>query len=262
MECEGQSKRVFLSPVWGMGVSLLVGNLVVALILGGSTLSYRDRGDRREGVLPKAVSGYDLELLGAMVESHESHSNVLPSELELVFYLDHQEDVYVKIRERYPRKYYWLDDVRPGEPWQAKRENRFKWPTDEVLLPLGLSPADLVGLVRLGRETPSHEERVAPVLLGGPASIPTAVAYRFTFKANAPARIRYNIFAAGTDDGIESVAAYRQVNAGQPFDLRWEAGTRPEGYYRLYVDGYFLTDNRPITGIVEFFHTPSWLRRQ
>jgi hypothetical protein len=81
-------------------------------------LAYRARNGRWEGVRSGPVSGYDVELLGAMVESEQATAGV-PDEMAVLFFLDGQEDVYLTVRERDPLEYYWLDRVVPPKGWRS-----------------------------------------------------------------------------------------------------------------------------------------------
>lgn len=221
-------------------------------------LAYSDRGNRHEGVDPKPVSGYDIVLVGAVVETAGTET-AWPEDASLAFFLDRPREVFITLRERRPKTYYWLDKVRPERPWRAKVTNVFTWPSKEVLRPLGLRPADLLLLARLDRELPSRRESVAPVMLA-PAGGARIGTYRFTFKSNAVSQIGWSIF--GPDDSDEPVATGTpsRYSADRPFDVRWDATGKPEGRYRLFLKGYFLSDNAKIELSVDFYHAPLWPR--
>src|SRR6185436_9647898 len=117
-------------------------NLLVTSVLGlvafgiaGDDFSYRDRGNRHEGTKPKPIGGYDVELLGAVVEP--SSMADFPDRAAVSFFLEREEPVCFLIREREPREYYRLDQVKPASPWRPGATNTFEWPSGEVLRPLG-----------------------------------------------------------------------------------------------------------------------------
>jgi len=57
-------------------------------------LQYQNRGNRYEGLKPKPVSGYDIELLSALVDWREP-SPAWPQTLHLKFYLPAAEPVFI-----------------------------------------------------------------------------------------------------------------------------------------------------------------------
>lgn len=236
---------------------LLVTSVLSVFALGmGDDLSYRDRGNRYEGTNPKPISGYDVELLGAMVEPVPSSSTDFPDRATISFFLEGEQTVHLLARERTPREYYWLDQVKPASPWRPRATNTFSWPSGDVLRPLGLRPADLLFLVRLGYDKPRSEERVAPVLVESAAGGRKISGYRFTFRTQATAKVRYSV--SGPDSTTPPPTLYSQRAAAVPFDISWNAAGKPEGIYRLVLEGYFTADNQPFTQVVEFFHSPVW----
>lgn len=219
---------------------------------------YRDRGDRHEGVKSKPVSGYDIELVGALVETG-GPGGAWPEKASLAFFLERHSNVFITIRERRPENYYWLDKVQPERPWVPKVTNVFTWPSGEVLRPLGVQPDDLVFLARLDRELPSRQEAVVPVRLGSAGGSQVG-RYRFTFKSNAVAKVGWSVFGPGDGGAVLAKEAPSRYSADRLFDIRWDAGDKPEGRYRLLLKGYFLNDNAKIELIVDFYHAPVWPR--
>ena len=65
-------------------------------------LQYQNRGNRYEGLKPKPVSGYDIELLSALVDYREP-SSTWPQTLRLKFYLPAAEPVFLTVRQPRPK---------------------------------------------------------------------------------------------------------------------------------------------------------------
>ena len=97
-----------------------------------ANLDYQNRGDHFEGIRPKPVSGYDIEIISVLVDYQEP-ADLLPDQLRVTFYLQSQTPVYLIVREQDYRLFYWLDRVKPTKEWQAKSINEFTWPTGAVL---------------------------------------------------------------------------------------------------------------------------------
>lgn len=229
---------------------------LTTLGMAGDTLSYRDRGNRHEGTKPKPIGGYEVELLGAVVEPVPGAD--FPDKAVLSFFLERDETVHVLIRERDPKEYYRLDQVKPASPWRPGAANTFTWPSGDVLRPLGLRPSDLLVLARLGFDKPRFRERVAPVLLGPAAGGRRISGYRFTFRLQSTAKIRHAVYEPGSAAPIQPVAPYSRRPADTPFEIFWSAEGRAEGTYRLVLQGYFTADNQPLQQEVELFHSPTW----
>ncbi len=230
----------------------------VALGMAGDDLSYRDRGNRHEGAKPKPIGGYDIELLGVMVEPVPVSSVQFQDKVAISFFLEREEPVHFLARELMSREFYWLDQVKPPSPWRPRATSTFSWPSSDVLRPLGLRPADLLFLVRLGHDKPRLEERVAPVLFEPAPSGRKISGYRFTFRTQATAKTRHALYGPGSTKPLEPVPPYSPRAADTPFAVSWNAEGRTEGNYRLVVEGYFTADNQRFTQGVEFFHSPVW----
>jgi hypothetical protein len=100
--------------------------------LGEMHLQYRNRGNRYEGVRPKPVSGYDIELISARVGYKEAGKQ-MPERLKVQVYLAQPSQVHLTVRELDYKYYYWMDKVQPAKPWQPGFDNVFDWPTREVI---------------------------------------------------------------------------------------------------------------------------------
>src|SRR5512145_2981280 len=82
--------------------------LIPALLAAQSDLDYQNRGEYYEGIRPKPVSGYDIEVVSVLVD-YRDPADRLPDRLRARFYLDSKTDVYLNIREQDYRLFYWLD---------------------------------------------------------------------------------------------------------------------------------------------------------
>jgi hypothetical protein len=240
-----------------LGLSLLL--LALTLPTLADQYDYQDRGDRREGIRAKPVSGDDIELISVRAEPLSLPAGSVPERMRLSFFLPANEPVNVTVRELDYRYYYWLDQVRPSAAWTPGETNNFLWPTEDVLQWLyqrGLQAADLGALVRLGDSVvPALRERVAPAVLAGGDGPVALEGYGFTFKVNLPARLSCVLYRAGEKDALWS-KTFRSVSAGRPFTCRVPVAKLTEGDYHLEVDGYSLDTNAGIQQVVSFFYSP------
>lgn len=242
--------------LWSLLLVLSAASTVGA---AGAELEYGARGNRHEGLKPKPVSGYDIELIGAMaIPSGGGLAAAMdPSSASLSFYLPEARTVSVVVREKEPRAYYWLDRVQPARPFWSGTTNRFRWPVADVIGPAEVRAESLVALVRLDRETPGRRERVAPVVFPSLDSALQITGYRFVLRVNAPAKLRYRIYATGSAEPMVG-SEHKKRSGGKPFEISWHAGESPGGEYRLLIEGYFLEDNTPVDQEISFVHSPSW----
>ena len=218
-------------------------------------LQYQNRGNRYEGIRPRPVSGYDVELLSARVE-HAEPGAQMPDRLRLRFHLDRPATVHLTVRELDYVHYYWLDRVQPTRPWTVGFGNTFEWSTRDVLRQLaGLSINDLGVVARLDRPEPSAIERVAPVILSH-AEEPREVArYVFTFRTGGDARVEAAVFREVGGAALFTDRIARQLG-GRPFAVRWDASRQAPGAYTLTIGGYFLDTNARVSQAVHFYHQP------
>ena len=219
-----------------------------------ANLDYQNRGDRFEGVKPKPVSGYDIEVISVLADYREPAER-LPDQLRVGFYLQSQTPVHLTVREQDYRLYYWLDRVKPAKEWQTKAANEYTWPTGAVLRQLDqkLNPYELGVLIRLGRETPAENEEIAPAILYHTQLPEKIYGYLFTMKTNGDARLSCKIFL-GKESSEIMTQAFRRIPGGRPFTVRWDAVGTQEGQYTLVCNGYFLDTNQPLRQTVRFFH--------
>jgi hypothetical protein len=145
--------------------------LVVGLVVVSSStanaqdvLDYQRRANRYEGIRPKPVSGFDIELLSAQVDFADNRET-LGERFHVRFFLKQPANVHLVVRELDYQHHYWLDKVVPKSPWQAGFGNVFEWSTADVMQRLGdLRISDLGVMARLGRDNPSATEEVAPAV--------------------------------------------------------------------------------------------------
>jgi hypothetical protein len=239
---------------WTIATVLLLAALPL-LAQYDPALEYQDRGNRHEGLKPKPVSGYDVELLSALVDYREA-SPGWPPTLHLKFYLPAAEPVFVTVRQPRPKTaYYWLDKVTPPAPWRPRAFNEFTWPTEPVLRNLTkVTLDDLGAVVRLRQEDPSRQETIAPAALFHTQPPKAVSGYRFTFKTNGTAFVTGKIYRG---DKVVYQRPQNQEKAGSPFTLDWDTQGQPEGEYRLELSGYF-SDNTEVDKDVLFYHRASW----
>jgi hypothetical protein len=222
-----------------------------------SSLDYQNRGDRFEGIRPKPVSGYDIELISVLVDYQEPIEQ-LPDQLRVAFYLHGQAPVHLTVREQDYRLFYWLDRVKPAKDWQAKSINEFTWPTGAVLRQLDqkLNLYELGVLIRLKKETPASVEDIAPAILYHARPPDKIGGYLFTMKTNGDARLSCKVYREGEPAEL-MMQAFRRIPGGRPFTLRWDAASAQEGQYSLVCKGYFLDNSQPVQQTIRFFHKPT-----
>jgi len=219
-------------------------------------LQYRKRANRFEGIKPKPVSGFDVELLAAQIDYRENASR-LGERLRARFYLDRQRPVHLVVRELDYRHYYWLDRVEPRQPWRAGFDNVFEWPTGEVLKQLrGLQPHDLGVVARLDKPNPGADEAVAPVVLYQSRPPHSAASYLFYFRLREESVVKASIYPGSSQQPVFTQDFGRQAG-GRPFAVKWtQAAQAQAGSYRLVLRGYVSSSNDPIVQVVRFHHEP------
>jgi len=234
-------------------ISIVLLSMPLAL-WADSNLDYQNRGAHYEGVRPKPVSGYDIEVISVLADYLEPATQ-LPHQLRVGFYLQSQTPVHLTVREQDYRLYYWLDKVKPAKGWRAKSVNEYTWPTAPVLRQLDqkLNLYELGVLIRLGRETPAENEEIAPAILYHEQPPDKIGGYLFTMKTNGDARLSCKVFR-GREQTELMTQAFRRIPGGRPFTVRWDAERAPEGQYALVCNGYFLDTNQPLRQTVRFFH--------
>jgi len=216
-----------------------------------SPLEYQDRGDRYEGLKLKPLSASTIELISATTEYADG--NQIPDYLRLRFYLDQENTPFITVRELEPKHFYWMDKIRPHEPWRGGAENEFAWPTKDVIVHLnGLRPSDLAIVARLDRPLASAEERVVPVALYH-THVPTSIrSYIFGFRSSGFA----SVGVAVSSDRALTTKPLIQKRAwpNRPFTISWDGANHPEGWYKLLLDGRFPDNGQTVRQSVSFYH--------
>jgi len=108
---------------WKIFLLVLVTPLACASLCAQAqdNLLYQKRTNRYEGIKPKPVSGFDIELVSARVD-YSDNPERLGERFQARFFLDRPTNVYLVVRELDYRYYYWLDKVPPhhrGDPDMA-----------------------------------------------------------------------------------------------------------------------------------------------
>lgn len=246
--------RHFLFPTI---LSLLCGLVFTPSASWADTrLKYQDRGTYHEGIKPKPVAGYDLELISVLADYREP-STALPEKLKIRFFLPEKAEVYLTVRELDYRLFYWLDKVTPSESWTKGFDNTFTWVTSPVLQDLdqGMNMYELGVLARLGNENPASKEHIAPVILYHSSPPTTVKGYWFTLKPNGLANVVCAVYAEKSNTAVWD-NTFRRKPAGQPFSVKWDASQAQEGPYEFNVTGYFLENNQRINQTIIFYHQP------
>lgn len=220
-------------------------------------LKYQNRGSHYEGIKPKPVSGFDIELISVLADYREP-TTTLPEKLKIQFYLPEDSEVHMTVRELDYRQFYWLDQVTPSTSWTKGFGNTFTWATGPVLQDLDrhMNMYDLGVLARLGQPTPASIEHIAPVIFYHTSPPTTVQGYWFTLKPNGRARIKCEVYPKEGDTAMWS-RTFRRKPAGQPFSIQWDASQAAEGSYFFLLTGYFLDSNQPINQTIHFYHRPT-----
>ncbi|MGH8578740.1 MAG: hypothetical protein ACREVK_00995 [Gammaproteobacteria bacterium] len=226
-------------------------------VLGQEDLDYQKRGNRYEGIKPKPVSGFDIELLSARIDYRDNTDSV-GERFQVRFYLEHPAPAHLVVRELDNEHYYWLDKVEPKSPWQPGFANVFDWPTADVIRQLdGLKLYDLGVVVRLDEPEPGAIEHVAPVMLYQSQQPTEVKGYVFTFRLRDEANVKGTVYneSSGKPLFVQDLGRQR---GGRPFTVRWGLTATPAraGAYKLVLAGYVLGTNDPVSQVVHFYHQP------
>jgi hypothetical protein len=187
MKCKDTMGRLaFIVGACLSGICLMISSSA----LGQEKLEYQRRANRYEGIKPKPVSGFDIELLSARID-HQDNADSMGERFQVRFFLERPRPVHLVVRELDYKHYYWLDKVEPKSPWRAGFANAFDWPTADVIRQLdGLKLYNLGVVARLDKPEPGAIEKVAPAVLYQ-SQQPTEVrGYVFTFRLRDEAKVK------------------------------------------------------------------------
>jgi hypothetical protein len=241
---------------------LLLVALSAAVFSQSPALVYQDRGGYREGVRSSPSVNVSVDLIAAQVDMSDNRP---PGPLfRASFFLPERSDLTLTIREIDQRYSYWLDGLRPRADWKAGAVNQFEWPTAPVIqaltwMPPRLTLGDLGGTVRVGTGFPSMVERVLPVVLSQGAATAPGTAYLFAFRVTARARLRFETYGAG-DLRPRDVQTFPRVDPLNAQRVTIAAASWPEGWYRIVISGYGLSDNAEVNQVINFYHSRNLLR--
>lgn len=221
-------------------------------------LEYQRRGNYNEGVRGKTVGGEDLVLISAMVDYQEPVKK-LPDKLQVQFYLEKPDAVDIRVREIEQKYFYWLDTVNPTKPWIKGAHNHFAWDTASVLQVLN-SRMNMYALGIVIKLTPNRradiDYQVAPPVFFSQTLPSRIAAYRFDLKPGENALLNISIDQGTGTDPVYSTRIRRAVG-GRPVPIIWNVDQADPGFYRLVVDGYFLSSNALILRRIGFVHQPT-----
>jgi len=216
----------------------------------------------REGIRPTPSTGPSLNLIAALTDYQEQASR-LPAQFRARFYLPDTRTPSLTIREIESRYNYWLGDLNLKENWRPQAVNEFSWSTDKVVRrltwegPLGLG--DLAAAVRLDSSgLDSNQEDVAPVTLYSLEVPETVEGYRFVFLPNQRMRLQFQVFPDKGNQPLEAPQTLSVVLAGSPQPVAWKMGNARDGWYKLVIKGFLLSDNAgnsSVSRVVRFYHS-------
>lgn len=216
-------------------------------------LEYQRRGEYWEGIQPRPVSGFDIELLSASVDYSEPQSD-FPTTNKLLLYLTTPAQIDLTVRELSPKQYYLMNRVKEEETWQ-QGFNSYQWSTETVLKPLNLRIEQLGIIARINRSGNQQAESVAPVIFYH-SQYPIKInGYRFAFKVGSSAHLNYAIYSGENSMPLLERELGKKMG-GDPFMITWDCSKAEVGNYELVVDGYLLQDNSPLHQSIKFHHQP------
>jgi len=227
---------------------------------------------RQEGLAAEPKSADAIVLVSALADV--TGPEILgdwPPQFHLRFFLPAGEpSPDIRIRQlRSLTGYYMMDSVAPPKPWAPGVVNEFAWTRDVVAdvynfqvpperrkdVTKGDWLAGLGLVVSLGTAGPTASLQrftVAPAVLTSSNRPLAVVNYLFSFRTNAAAKVTGAILSS-SDRVVYTTPPY-QATSGSPFTVRWPAGDRPEGWYRLVLDVSF--EGQPQV-VVRFYHRRS-----
>lgn len=246
--------KVFLKSLMIVGLLIYVTG---SLFAGDKDeLIYQERDNRSEGIIPKPISGYDIDLISVQANyegrREQVNTDTVPDFYKMKFFLDEKEKVFVTLRELEYNTYYRADSFSPVKPWKTGFGNEVVLPTADVIKPLGIKMNTLGVLVRLKINKPSADEYVAPAVFYHADTPAKITGYIFHMSIAEDAKIKWKVFKKA---GNEEVAqGGKAPEGGVTFAVLWNALDAPSGAYRLVINGYLLEDYQRISKVINFYH--------
>ena len=232
-----------------------------AWIAAASALSpydYAERGPegekRMEGTVPVPVSGYpDLALVSFLAKSLKENPGQ-PVVLKLAFYMPRDGQLFIKAQPNYPEKLYFM---RPEQVrWEKGWKKFSRWPVDDVLVHLDISPENLCVLGRLDRPDDGSGD-IVPLVLYAKKPLARISGYQLVFRPGRDLRrLVYELHCL--ESGQETtVATHYNLLKKNPVDLDLDMSGMQEGYFRLVVTGKYKNSTEEIYRSYRFYHQPS-----
>jgi|GEM_PF-5198632 len=199
-----------------------------------STLEYRDRGDRMEGIRSFwETGGADIDFWGAYIEGADFPSSDSIKSVQLKFYLPDSANLTIIVRDL-RKKNYWMI---PHQTQWPRQWNAFIWPGQEVLTKAPIQLYELIPRA-MTMETPFQ---VVPVLLGNDGFWPRRQKYVFVFETSGKAEILVT-WLQKVEKGYKKLESYTLTEPAEtPFVVEREfkpssaSESEKEGIYRLQL---------------------------
>lgn len=233
------------------------GAIALAPAQSRANLDYQNRGRYKEGTRGEPSTGVPLDLVAAMIDYREPYTQ-LPAQFQALVYVPREDNVHLTIREADPEYYYWLDQVQPEGGWQPGRVIRFQWSTGIVIRYLTyrdrpIALRDLAGVARLGSAVPRDPDVVAPVALFHSRPPAEATGYRFVFRPGAGVHLTFTLSADGNGAPIGR-QDFPEIPAQEAQAVIWKFDGRANGWYRIAISGYQLSNNTRVDSAIRFYH--------
>lgn len=213
------------------------------------TCKYDKRGDRREGVGVRQVSGATFDLLSVEIQPAGKVATG-GDQVHLWFWLPGQETPTIEVWE--PRTNYWM--VPEPRAFAAGLQS-YVWPRGEVLARLKIDLASLRPKIRNRDETLYY-----PTLVTTSSRPEPGGGYAFFFRSGAGIDVSCTI---SRDEGGK-LTPVREFELSERFGgvlrIPWngrddQGKLAPEGVYVLRLTGDMLADpNHPLTFNLSFLH--------
>lgn len=215
--------------------------------------SYKDRGNRKEGVKPIDVSVYDLELLSFLsyLEPVKKDTSV---DLKIRFYVPADTNVFISAKELMPQKSYLMhpDSTNWKEGWREF----LPWPTGEVIKPLKLSIKEL-GVVGRLREDWVGSGEVVPLCIYYSKLVSKIEGYTVHLKSKENLdRVQYTLYKHGSTIPIkEPIVIFSKFYGGVAFPIKLDLADQNSGYFKLVIECDFENKIGGVKRNFIFYHS-------